>query len=704
MKIQNLINSIFAVVFICTGTVAVAQPSWTVNPNLYDYSMTVTGKIVIDGAVSVDQNDLVAAFIGGECRGVVNVKYQSALNDYLVFLMIYSNTPTGSISFKVFDASANKELDVSSAISFSINGIVGSVSSPHEFSVVTKTYEAKILSFSIPEQEGTTGIWNNTVTLSQKVSGDLGYIAPSFSLSDGAMAYIDNVLQVSGSTINDYRSPVQYKIVPLVGDPVYYWVSISKAADTSTKIILSNLTVEENRDSVLVSELTAESDYLGSSYVFSLENATGTDNQYFYISGNRLFVKNALDYEIKPQYRVNIQVANNSGISKQMVFTIAVTDRNDPPKGISVSSGTIKESAGENELVARLIVNDDDKNDTHIFSFAGGIDSGYDNSYFLIKGDSLILKNKISRLGKENLKIRVKVTDKSGATVEKELILKVVDLNNPPQITSKPPSFAVQNQVYAYQIQATDMEGDPLEVSFEGLPEWLKFNKTTGLLSGVPYNEFVGDCQFNIIVSDGVKETVQQVTFSVLNVNDPPEIQFYPATQYFYTGRENTVSLAGSITDPDADDKLTFLLSTENNSAIPDWMIFDPLTLTISGNPPGDKRGIYSLKLRATDGGNLKEYLIFSIEVSFPTSIENLDNDIRFRVFPNPVENILYIHVPFGKEADISISNLAGQMLKTIQLLPGMSRQIPINELDAGIYILRFRQGEIQHTEKIVKQ
>jgi hypothetical protein len=164
MKTQNLIKALFAVVFSCIEFAAVAQPSWSVSPNLYDYSMTVTGKIVIDGAVSVDQNDKIGAFIGGECRGLVNVKYQSNIQDYFVFLMIYSNTTTGSVSFKVFDASENKEFDVSSTLSFSVNGIVGSVSNPHEFSVVTKTYEANILSFTIPDQEGDTSLGNGMIS------------------------------------------------------------------------------------------------------------------------------------------------------------------------------------------------------------------------------------------------------------------------------------------------------------------------------------------------------------------------------------------------------------------------------------------------------------------------------------------------------------------------------------------------------------
>jgi hypothetical protein len=705
MKTKNLINSIFAVVFTCMGIAAVAQPSWSVSPNLYDYSMTVTGKIFIDGTLLDEEDDLIAAFIGGECRGVVNVKHQTNLKDYFVFLMIYSNTPTGSISFKVFDASENKEFDVSSTLNFSINSIVGSVISPHQFNVVTKTYEARILMFTIPDQEGSTSISNSTVALTQKVTGDLSQIAAVFTLSDGAKAYVKDVLQVSGSTVNDFRNLVQYKIVPISGEPRYYWVSVTKAIDMSTKILLSNIAVPENKDSALVGILMAQSEVLGSSYEFSFENVSGADNQLFYLDGDKLHVKNAFNYEHKPHYMVSIKVANNNGISKQSVFDIDVLNRNDPPTDISLSANTIKEATSENEFVSRLIVEDEDKSDLHFFKLKPGNGINDEaNSYFSIRGDSLFLKEKIGTFGKEYLKIVVEVADSSGATFGKELSLQIVNMNNAPQFLSKPLSYAIQNQVYVYQIQVEDKEGDNLKISFDGLPEWLTFKENTGLLSGIPHNNHVGDTEFNVMVSDGVKATVQKVVISVLNINDPPEIKEYPVTQYFFTGKENLISLAGAITDPDVDDKLIFQLSTENNSALPDWMKFDPLTLTLTANPPGDKRGIYNLKLTATDSGGSKEYVFFSIEVSFPTAIDDQAKSINFRLFPNPFQNSLYIDVPVGDDATVSMSNVAGQTIKTYRLSPGLAREIPMNGIEPGIYIIRFRQSESEQIQKVIKQ
>lgn len=707
MKAQKLYVSFLTVVLTFIGFAAVAQSGWTVNANLYDYSMSVTGKVIIDGSTSVDVNDKVAAFIGGECRGVINVKYQSTLNDYFIFLLIYSSNPAGTVSFKIYDASENKEIEVGSSVSFAVNGIVGSISSPYEFSGVTKTYEARVLSFSIPDQEGGTSISTNNISLTQKITGDLSNIAPAFTLSEGAKAYVNNILQVSGNSSNDFRNSVRYKIVPQVGDPRYYWVSISKAVDTSTEIFLSNTTVVENKDSVQVGVLSVQSNVLGNNYVFSLADIAGTDNQNFYVTGDKIYVKNALNFELDTQYKINIKVANSNGISKQSTFDIDVLNQNDPPSNISVSTQTVSEGTAVNKLVARFSVQDEDVGDVHQFSLKSGNGTNDEgNVYFAIQGDSLVLKESISKLGKDNFKILLVVSDSSGATIEKELSFQVVDINVPPQITTTPVAFAVQNQVYVYPINIQDKEGDETTISFEGLPDWLTFNENTKLLSGLPNNDNVGDIQFNIIVSDGMKESVQTVTISVLNVNDPPEITQYPATQYFYSGKENIITLPENvILDPDVGDKLTFLLSTENNSAIPDWMNFNPETLTITGTPPGDELGVYTLKLTATDEAGSKEFLIFKMEVSFATAIDDQNRIANIRVYPNPVRDNLYIDIPDGtKDAIVSISNIAGQVLKTWQLNPGLAKGISMNEFEAGVYFVRMQQGKSQQIKKIIKE
>ena len=55
-------------------------PLWEVNGASYEYNMTFTVELNIEGAISEDKNDIVAAFIDGEVRGVAPVQYFASID------------------------------------------------------------------------------------------------------------------------------------------------------------------------------------------------------------------------------------------------------------------------------------------------------------------------------------------------------------------------------------------------------------------------------------------------------------------------------------------------------------------------------------------------------------------------------------------------------------------------------------------------
>lgn len=79
---------------------------WTVEPSDYQFSMSLVGAVKISDILSRDKNDLIAAFIDGEVRGVAPLSYVSEFDQYQAFLSIYTNDDVGKdITYKVWDAS-----------------------------------------------------------------------------------------------------------------------------------------------------------------------------------------------------------------------------------------------------------------------------------------------------------------------------------------------------------------------------------------------------------------------------------------------------------------------------------------------------------------------------------------------------------------------------------------------------------------------
>jgi hypothetical protein len=65
--------------------------------------MNMTLQLDIEGVFSADRQDIVGAFINGECRGLAKMQYEPTLNKWLAFLTVYSNNFTGDSIKRMID-------------------------------------------------------------------------------------------------------------------------------------------------------------------------------------------------------------------------------------------------------------------------------------------------------------------------------------------------------------------------------------------------------------------------------------------------------------------------------------------------------------------------------------------------------------------------------------------------------------------------
>lgn len=111
------------------------KPDWTVNPNAFEGSMNIIGQLYVDGVESNDPDDIVAAFIGEECRGVANLEYSARYDGYFVTMDIFGNTTDNAadINFRAYDASTGTVYPVVNpdvAIKYAALALQGSYANP----------------------------------------------------------------------------------------------------------------------------------------------------------------------------------------------------------------------------------------------------------------------------------------------------------------------------------------------------------------------------------------------------------------------------------------------------------------------------------------------------------------------------------------------------------------------------------------------
>jgi hypothetical protein len=225
-----------------------AQPAWDLDPYAFEFSMTITAKITTDGEFSEDENDKVAAFVDGNCRGISNVTYESFADGYYLYLMVYSNKPSDTITFKMFNARKNEISNAKCSLIFVVNDIVGSLDSPLIISSEKLNDKAELTNFTITDQIGETLFSNTNLFLQKSTNSVLTGITSSFSVSEGAKVFVNGIRQVSGESINDFSKPVPYTIISAdFADTVTYTVFVSFITDSTTIIQVET----ENSDLIL---------------------------------------------------------------------------------------------------------------------------------------------------------------------------------------------------------------------------------------------------------------------------------------------------------------------------------------------------------------------------------------------------------------------------------------------------------------------
>jgi hypothetical protein len=94
--------------------------------------------------LSTDTRDIVAAFVGNQCRGVGNITYNAATNTYSAFITAYSNSGVGdTFTFRMWDALPGIEYQAVERLPFITDGSIGQPAAPYilhpagEFQTIT---------------------------------------------------------------------------------------------------------------------------------------------------------------------------------------------------------------------------------------------------------------------------------------------------------------------------------------------------------------------------------------------------------------------------------------------------------------------------------------------------------------------------------------------------------------------------------------
>ncbi len=141
----------------------------------------------------------------------------------------------------VTQVSGTTENDFTSIVTYAVTAEDGTTTQNWTVTVsIAANDETRFLSFSfgIPPQTGSATISAVMHTINVRVESgtDVTSLAPSFTLSDGASAKVDDVVQASGVTANNYTNAVTYTITAEDGTTTQEWVvTVTKVSELSNE-------------------------------------------------------------------------------------------------------------------------------------------------------------------------------------------------------------------------------------------------------------------------------------------------------------------------------------------------------------------------------------------------------------------------------------------------------------------------------------
>jgi hypothetical protein len=188
----------FTLLLFATTLTNASAPSWNLNEAAFTNIMTITGIVTISGTELTNSNDMVAAFVGTECRGLTHLLPSTTLNHSFAYLMIMSNTQGETVHFKIYRSAGDSIIDITDTRVFTSDQMLGNQELPYLFSNENVNATA-ILSLSLGIAGETTNIDNatNVITVTVPLGTDVTSIIPDVVSSLGSQS------EIAGKTISD---------------------------------------------------------------------------------------------------------------------------------------------------------------------------------------------------------------------------------------------------------------------------------------------------------------------------------------------------------------------------------------------------------------------------------------------------------------------------------------------------------------------
>ncbi|MDB4614604.1 DUF2341 domain-containing protein, partial [bacterium] len=440
--------------------------------------------------------------------------------------------------------------------------------------------------------------------------------AASFTLrADGSFEYTPTA-DFNGT--DSFR----YQFTDVYGESDIALVTINVTAvnDAPTSISIDNLFVPENSPAAVIGSFTTTDVDAGDTHTYTVSDSR------FEVVGNQLQLKagQSLNFETEPTVTMTVTTEDQDGLKFTRSGTLTVTDKNDAPTAISLSSTDIDENdiAG---IVGFVSVTDEDAADTFTYDVS--------DPRFEFDGNILKLKDGevLDHETEPTVTLTVKAADSATAAITRIFTIDVNDLNETPSLISLSNSTVTENSPAAVIGTLTTSDVDDADAHtytvddsrFEVVADQLKLRAGESL-----DHETEDTVTLQITSTDnGTLSVTNQFKITVDDINETPTAIALDSTGV----DENSVeAIIGNLTTSDVDDSDTHTYTVDDSRF---EVVAGQLKLRAGESLDHETEDTVTIQITSTDNGTLSVTNQFEITVDdineTPTAVvlDNTDVD-----------------------------------------------------------------------------
>jgi hypothetical protein len=385
-------------------------------------------------------------------------------------------------------------------------------------------------------------------------------------------------------------------------------------------INLSSATVDQSLAlSSVVGTLSTSDINVNQTFTYELvsdESGNLYDNSSFFVDGNQLKTQVTFDFNVKTTYQVNVKTTDNFDGTFIKLLTINVV--NNAPTDLVLRNNSLNENVVVGTEVGKLSTTDLDLSDNHSYGFVSGIGDS-DNASFQLVGDRLETAMALNFEEQSSYTVRIVTDDSNGGTLEKQLAIIIVDVNDEPVVVELVDRTENELNEIAFTVSAVDEDLPAQELIYSidqvSIDLGMSINASTGEFVWTPTEEQDGNYTVTLAVSDGLLSVESVMTIEVQEVNLSP---------IFTPILDQEIAEGGSVvftvSSTDADVPVQELTYGLDQPSLDRSMLIDPITGVFEWTPTESQDGVFEVLISSSDGivSTVDTIAITVVEVNIP--------------------------------------------------------------------------------------